>query len=281
MALSSSLLVCCVTTVSKESFCSWSYLIFPGILLAIKSFATLIGIVRSAYIYCKCKTPNMFYFMLNVLAFLLLLTFAPFITIMVDETPPLLLACRADPKDYMEKVFGGEDVHSYAFLYTYLTISANTVFIDIVVYTQIFNYMRKNAVQVTVLPVTENERRKVKNIITAPSSLLLLLVSIVAMLPPTILLIRSPSSHGGTNATKAITLFKYQLVSTFCLTVVLPVMTIGSSSALRKDIIDIKKSFPCCKEIDESSLTLEEVQRRGVIYTLTNGSANRPPDPGS
>ena len=90
--------------------------------------------------------------------------------------------------------------------------------IDVFCYARIFNYMRKHSVRVTVVPVTASERSKVRNVVTAPSSLLVWLVSSVSMLPPSLLLLRQPVKDD------VIALVNYQILTLFVMGTVASVM---------------------------------------------------------
>ena len=81
---------------------------------------------------------------------------------------------------------------SYAWLYAYLIVGSNAMMIDVITYLAVFGYMRRHRVSVAVLPTTQEELRpsKTVNLVTAPSSLLLLLVSAAVTIPPTALLVR-------------------------------------------------------------------------------------------
>ena len=188
MALCLSQLTCVLLLATLDSLCLWSYLLFPILLLAIKLTGTCIGLVRALFIY-KSAPSSSSYVTIGVLLLLListLLAYAPMSTILRGVQPPLLTACQGggqvSPSD--------DDDEDFAFLHVYLVVGTNAVFVDVMAYAAIFNYMRRNAVRVTVLPVSRAEQRKTVNLITAPSSFLLLLVTVVAMLPPTLLSIR-------------------------------------------------------------------------------------------
>ena len=129
-----------------------------------------------------------------------------------------------------------------------------------------------------MLPTTMEDLRpsKTVNLVTAPSSFLLLLVSAVACLPPTLLLIRSPTGPRQ-DAARAVVLFKYQLVSSFCLTVLVPAMTIGSSSHFRSDVGKLRNAASRKFNSWNCIVPPPSTAQNGV-YTLstTNRSTNPP-----
>ena len=69
------------------------------------------------------------------------------------------------------------------------------------------------------------------------------------------------------------TLFKYQLVSSFCLCVLIPAMTIGSSAQMRSDISRIQTALVGAT----SKMLLQQPQddhpepERGNVYAMSNG----------
>lgn len=233
LILTFSQLAMCAIMLTQENFCAWSYLLFPGILLAIKLLYTSIGIVRHCYIYChpRYRSP---YVMIAMVVIMTLLSIAPNLS---ERSPLLYRVCAAESLDNV-----GND-KSHVFVYIYLIVFSNSLVVDIIVYVRIFGFIRKNSVQVAVVATTDQERRQTINLITAPSSFLLTLVSTVAMLPPIILRVRSPSGSEEVNASKAITLFKYQVFSVYCLAVVVPLMMIGSSPQIRSDIVKCKSKM--------------------------------------
>ena len=100
--------------------------------------------------------------------------------------PIHLKACLAPEQSQIYRQAG------YAWLYAYLIAGSNAMMIDVITYLAVFGYMRRHRVSVAVLPTTQEELRpsKTVNLVTSPSSLLLLLVSAAVTIPPTALLVR-------------------------------------------------------------------------------------------
>ena len=95
-------------------------------------------------------------------------------------TPPTLLP--SDP--------------NYSHLFVFLVIFANSLIVDGICYFKILNYMRKNSVRVMMVAGSRAERVKTRNAVTAPASLLIWLVFVVASLPSTLMLLKVSLGDG-------------------------------------------------------------------------------------
>ncbi len=110
--------------------------------------------------------------------------------------------------------------------------------------------------RVSVIATSQAERSKGHNIVTAPSSFLIWLITTVSLLPSSLLLIKSAPAI---TADHTVTLLNYEIVLTFVMATVLPTIYIGSSAELRKDALLLKK-FVCPKFVAQ--------RQREEIYTI-------------
>ena len=150
--------------------------------------------------------------------------------------------------------------------------------------------MRKNATQVTVISVTPAERRRGRNLITAPANLLVWLISLASTIPSAILQLKVPSVNG--RAENHPLLPDYQYITVVCLSSILPILIIGSSAELRQDINDIKQRYcPACHNATNvyetgstygtethhnAALNFPLYQSRAGIYTIDENTATSP-----
>ena len=75
------------------------------------------------------------------------------------------------------------------------------------------------------------------------------------------------------NAENSLALFKYQLVSVFCLAVLVPAMTIGSSIHLRRDAENIRnKVNETFDKLSAAAADPHQDQNRDRIYALTTSN---------
>ena len=74
------------------------------------------------------------------------------------------------------------------------------------------------------------------------------------------------------NAENSLALFKYQLVSVFCLAVLLPAMTIGSSVHLRRDVEKIRNKVNETFDKLSAAADPHQDQNRDRIYALTTSN---------
>lgn len=152
---------------------------------------------------------------------------------------------------------------SHLFLFLYFVIIINSLLVDGISYGRILNYMRKNSVRVTVIATTRSERIKSHNIVTASSSLLIWMVSVVSIMPTSLMLIKSGPAL---DANHILTLIHYQEVLTLIFGTVMPLMYIGSSAELRKDATLLKKII--------TMIPYGRQQQRADVYTIEPHAAS-------
>ena len=168
--------------------CLATHLLLPLLLLHEKICLTASVLLRYSYIY----HPTLFtsthstLLLLTFSSLLLLLLALPFLTLLHHQ-PQLLRTCLLlPPSPHL----------SSTFLLLYLATWLATLLLDIFCYARIINFMRVAAVRISVVPDTEGERKRVVNLVTGSSSLLVWLVSLGAMLP-SLLLTHQPPGPGG------------------------------------------------------------------------------------
>ena len=140
--------------------------------------------------------------------------------------------------------------------------------------------MRHNSVQVMVVAVSEEERKKVHNIVTAPSSLLIWLVSFVGATLPgknshfQIIVQSSTVFHlvslmqlkSSEDPFGFLAIVHYQIAALFVLGTVVSVLYIGSSSQLREEVLRLRKIL--FRGYCTGSPSLNE--NRPDVYTIEN-----------
>ena len=245
------------TSSDSNHFCYWGYFIFPGVLLATKFIHTSIAIVRYSYIYwdniCRlCSNLTKIAFFVSLI---ISLVFLPYLLAKLwhgQEDTTLLISCSAGIQslyvtglhDYFNEtlndnsVFTRENPSIYIFFGSYYITFIISIILDTIFYFQIIRYIRKTTTQVAVISITPTERKKGRNIITAPANLLICLISIGCIIPSTLLqtkfILGSHEDHPSFQG--------YHYVTVFCLSILIPLLTIGSSADLRHDIILIRET---------------------------------------
>ena len=149
----------------------------------------------------------------------------------------------------------------YAFFGSYYIIFSITILIDIVCYFQIMMYIRKNATQVAVISVTQAERKKARNVITAPANLLICLISLAFVTPAIILHTKFLLTSFGKYEDN-LGLEGYHYATALCLSTIVPLLTIGSSGDLRQDIDSLKEKclHKCNGKTAENSYEIRDAR---------------------
>ena len=243
--------------------CFASHLLLPLLLLHEKLSLSASVLLRYSYVFCprlvtsSCRVL----LILTFTTLLLLLLLFPFLTF-TQHLPSLLQTCLQLPPS------PSPAPSSLSFLPLYLLTWLATLLIDIFCYVRIINYMRLSSVRINVLPDTDSERKKVVNLVTGSSSLLVWLVSLGSMLPCLLLTHQLPSSPHHHQATT-----HYQLLAIGVLNSVVPLLYIGSSLELRVLVGRVRQRLEAATLVCCTALGLggEEVPR-AELYTL--------PDPG-
>lgn len=237
--------------ISNYSLCTSTFLIFPILTLFQKICLTALAVVRHMYVFCNSLVyqGSIAMMLMGTSLGVVAVTSIPLVTLFFEAHPLwatcLLITDLGSP--------------TYIFLFTLLVIMINSIVVDSICYARILNYMRMNSVRVTVIASTRTERIKSHNIVTAPSSLLIWLVVIVSMIPSSIMLIKS-----SIDAQHIVTLINYQLVLAFVFAIVVPILYIGSSGELRKDVGLYRKFF--CRAFTSSSTATNNAQHE--IYAI-------------
>ena len=239
---------------------------FPGTVLASKVVQTSIAIVRIVYIYCDnvcrlCKKITILFVLIVMIGVLAALPYV--VTSSWNGQHSTLLSICINGSQSSHNATWQEladDPSIFVFLGTYYIIFLATVIIDIACYVQIIRYIKKTATQVAVILVTPAERKKGRNVITAPANLLIWLISLVCIAPSTLLqtnfLLTAFHKHEEDLGFEG-----YHYATICCLSVVVPMLTIGSSADLRQDIIKLRKIF-CHKCNHEAGI----VEGGGDVY---------------
>ena len=261
------------------------------------------ALTRYMYIYWDniCRLCNSF---TKVMTFVLLIigfVFLPYLLARLWHGPDdttLLISCVNGSQDLYisglhdyynhtlndDFIFTRDNPSIYIFFGSYYIICFISIVVDIFCYFQIIRYIRKSATQVAVISVTPTERKKGRNIITAPANLLICLITIGCIVPSTILqakfILGNHENH--------LSFQGYHYITVFCLSVLIPLLTIGSSADLRQDILTLRAVFcyRCNGKMNEScndngnrhlpsnvELALSHGGERAGIYAI---SENRP-----
>ena len=243
--------------ISSTIFCTSTFLIMPSYLLWQKLLLSALAVARHMYVYSK----NLIYQNSALAMFLgtflpsFLISAIPLSTTVTLEDHPLWATCE---------LINVKEDSKYLFLLTFFIIIWNSFLVDLICYVRILNFMRKNSVRVTVVATSHTERIKAHNIVTAPSSLLIWLVESVMILPSCLLMIKSSASL---DADHIITLLNFQQGTLFGINVLIPLLYIGSSAELRKDVGLLKKYI--CHQV----MKIEEVQQSShnrEVYTISD-----------
>ena len=238
-----------LVVISNEALCTSALIAFPIVTLLQKMNLTALAVVRHTYIFCssliyKNDSAALMIFLPTTLCYIAI-SMTPLLTLFF-EPHPLWQTCNlilhpGDP--------------SFHFVITYFIILLQSLFVDIICYVRILNFMRVNRVRVTVVATSRSERLKSQNIVTAPSSFLIWLVSVVSMIPSSLMLI---SSNESLTAKHVMTLIHYQEVLAFVLGILMPILYIGSSAELRKELDLIRRYV----------FRLRSEQQTQEIYTI-------------
>lgn len=139
--------------INSNLFCASVFLFFPSFMLFHKLLLTSMATVRHMYVLCKSLIYG------NNAGFMFIVTFfsafviasIPLLTL-IHEQNPLMSTCLLDhDQDAKEE---------YAFLLAYFIILSNSLLVDVICYSRILNYMRKNSVRVSVIASSPIERSK-------------------------------------------------------------------------------------------------------------------------
>ena len=257
------------TSSNLNHFCHWGYFIFPGILLATKFLHTFIAISRYAYIYWDniCRLCNNFTKITISTVLISCMVILPYLLAKLwhgNEDTTLLISCSNGTQDLYvtglndyfnhtlndDSVFTRDNPSIYVFFGSYYIILFLSIILDTIFYFQIIRYIRKSATQVAVISVTPTERKRGRNIITAPANLLICLITIGCIIPSVLLQTKFLLGIGEDHSS-----FKgYHYVTVFCLSILIPLLTIGSSADLRQDIITLREILfhKCNKQVNEN-----------------------------
>lgn len=226
-----SLAHCIQILINNDFLCASTFLIFPTLMLLEKLLLTAMAVVRHNYVLYSglIYQNNASFIFISALLTSLIIALIPCMTL-AHESHPLWRTCLLIHEE--------NSTDDYAFLLAFFIIIANSLMVDVICYSRILNYMRKNSVRVSIVASTPMERNKSHNIVTATSSFLIWLVNVASMIPASILMIRSGPAL---DANHIVTLINFQeyLVVTFA--IINPLLFIGSSSDLRRDVELCKK----------------------------------------
>lgn len=210
----------------RHLVCISLHLLLPALVLHEKVCLSSAAVLRFLYIFrsnCMNSTPGPLIFLLIVLPAVAALA-APFTTIPL-EFPPLYTICLGKEASSTATI--------YLFLFTFMVVWFNSLLVDIFCYVRIINYMRLLKLRVNIAPDTDEEMRKMINIINGPSSLLIWLVTCVSMLPTLILQYRT--SWGWEHEEEMMESY-YHTFTIITFNLIVPVMVIGSSVEMRNKI---------------------------------------------
>ena len=142
--------------VSNKFLCISTFIFFPGLLLLQKLTLTAMAVVRHMFVLWKglvYRDPSnlAISFCCSLPAFIG--AFIPALTMVYGPHSHLnkCLLILEDPGS----------IPFYGYLFAYFILFGNSIVIDIVCFTRILNYMRKNSVRVTMIASTAIERIKV------------------------------------------------------------------------------------------------------------------------
>lgn len=268
--------------ISDHAFCLWVYFVYPSLTLWHKLGQSVLALIRYLYVSHEscCRNPlsQGWPGCVLLLALHSLLWGSPWMAwasggeahqFCIREPQSIQLHLQASQPRRDERFNGSlgredpSDMHAcFNFGLVHLVVFAASLILDLVCYSSIMNYMRKKSIQVAVISVVPSETVRAHNLITAPSNLLIHLVSVATMVPPLILLLTTilPKISSGERPgpDSEVVLSKFQMASVFCTSYIVPLMIIGSSSQLRHDIMSLKKKCArlfqrACGQQEESS----------------------------
>lgn len=198
-----------------------------------KLLLTAMAVVRHNYVLYSglIYQNNALFIFISALLTSLIIALIPCMTL-GHESHPLWKTCLL--------IHDKNSKEDYAFLLAFFIIIANSLMVDVICYSRILNYMRKNSVRVSIVASTPMERSKSHNIVTATSSFLIWLVNVASMIPASILMIRSGPAL---DANHIVTLINFQEYLVVSFAIINPLLFIGSSADLRRDVELCKKYF--------------------------------------
>ena len=268
---------------------------FPALTLGSKAAQTCIAIVRHIYIHCDmiCRICNDLtkstLFSIMILLFVIL----PYVSTILwcGQHSTILLTCIKNETEEQaslhESIFlnsTSKDQSVVVFLGSYYVTCLIAVVIDIFCYFRIIRYMTKSATQVAVISVTPAERRKGRNVITAPANLLICLINIVCLVPSTILQTKSLLLNRFINREENFGFEGFHYAVIFCISSVLPLFIIGSSADLRQDILHLRKRlFHKCNDANDAAEITNNVElalapggARAGVYAIAGSPTDYP-----
>lgn len=253
-------------------FCLAVHILLPCMILIVKLLLTMRVLTRFLFIALDTRMRSFSVFWSLILggSFSIVVGVLPCATLF-DESIPLMDRCLMKPLPF--------HAPKYSFLFVFGVIFANSLLFDVFCFFKIFNYMRKNSVRVMVVPLSASDRSKVHNVITAPSSLLIWLISVVSMLPGSLLMLISQSN---VKTQDHLSILAYHLLFLFLFGTVVGLAYVGSSAELRHDVLLLQKwigtvfgqSIKCEKDPISTTNSMDQYVHRSYVYSVSGQQNN-------